>query len=169
MTAKPLTKTQLELFEKFGSREEHDQMVSRLLAGSSKFTLTSEKTGQRFTYWIRSGAKDRNKNWSTGNQNLLFFFVKVLTGPDNESSFTWMGTIQRQSLESMPHFSARRDFSAAPSRFAIEWFLHHLFVGGVIPQGATLEWASSCARCGRTLTVPESIQSGFGPECIGYV
>jgi len=27
----------------------------------------------------------------------------------------------------------------------------------------------ACGRCGRTLTVPESIASGFGPECIRYV
>src|SRR5882672_9405186 len=28
-------------------------------------------------------------------------------------------------------------------------------------------WHSgSCGRCGRTLTVPESVLSGFGPECI---
>jgi hypothetical protein len=26
-----------------------------------------------------------------------------------------------------------------------------------------------CGRCGRELTVPESIKSGFGPECIKYV
>jgi len=24
-----------------------------------------------------------------------------------------------------------------------------------------------CGRCGRVLTVPESVESGFGPECIG--
>jgi hypothetical protein len=24
----------------------------------------------------------------------------------------------------------------------------------------------SCARCGKKLTVPESIESGFGPECV---
>jgi hypothetical protein len=25
----------------------------------------------------------------------------------------------------------------------------------------------TCARCGRTLTVPESLVNGFGPECNG--
>lgn len=26
-----------------------------------------------------------------------------------------------------------------------------------------------CGRCGRQLTVPESIESGFGPECVKMI
>jgi hypothetical protein len=34
--------------------------------------------------------------------------------------------------------------------------------------GATLEFwhEGRCGRCGRRLTVPDSIASGYGPECV---
>lgn len=35
----------------------------------------------------------------------------------------------------------------------------------VEPEGTHLTLRGSCARCGRTLTVPVSIHRGFGPDC----
>jgi hypothetical protein len=37
---------------------------------------------------------------------------------------------------------------------------------GALPSGWEFRHEGRCGRCGRTLTVPESIDSGFGPECI---
>ena len=34
-------------------------------------------------------------------------------------------------------------------------------------KGFNLHHEGRCGRCGRKLTVPESIESGFGPECAG--
>lgn len=167
--AKKLNKTQLEQFASVDSRDPHELLMTRLLAGSAKFTLTSAVTGKRFTFWIRSGAEDRDKNWSTNNQNHCFYFVKVLDGPDNSKDYRWLATLRRTSSESnVISFEARYDSRTAPSRYAIEWFIHKVFVVGIIPPDVTIDWAASCNRCGRLLTVPESIKSGFGPECIGH-
>ena len=37
--------------------------------------------------------------------------------------------------------------------------------GAALPEGYEARHEGRCARCGRALTVPESIDSGFGPEC----
>lgn len=167
--AKALTKQQVADYAAVDSRDPHDLLMTRLLAGSAKFTLTSRKTGNRFTFQIRSGAKDRSKNWSTNNQNHTFYFVKVLNGPDNGKDFMLIGFLKRADESSkIVSFEAYQKTRTAPSRFAIEWFLQKVFVVGVIPDDVTIDWASSCNRCGRELTVPESIKSGYGPECLGH-
>lgn len=167
--AKPLTQKQLDMFQSVESRDAHLALMQGLLAGSAKFTLVSGKTGQRFTYWIRSGAKDRDKNWTVNNQNPCFYFVKVLRGPDNSRDYHWLATLRRTDAESdVVSFEARHDSRTSPSRFAIEWFLRMVFVVGVIPEGVEILWSTCCKRCGRELTVPESIKSGYGPECIAH-
>lgn len=164
-----VTKKAIELYEGFETQSEHDQMMSRLLAGSAKFTLVSGKTGQRFTFQIRSGAKDRDKYWSTNNQSRTFYYVKVLTGPDNTNDFTLIGFLKRGDAESkVVTFEAHSKHKTAPSRFAIEWFIRAIFIVGIIPEGVEILWSANCNRCGRDLTVPESIKSGYGPECIGH-
>ena len=166
------TKKQLDMFQQVESISPHQLLMKQLLAGSCKFTLVSRKTGQRFTYWIRSAAKDRDKNWTVNNQDKQFYFVKLLTQPDNDSwsSYVWLASLRRHSEESLAiSFEARNDYRTAPSRFAIEWFIRQVFIVGNIPADVEILWAGSCARCGRTLTVPESIKSGFGPECVGMM
>ena len=167
--AKALTKNQLEAFAQLDLKPPHILLMDRLLAGSAKFTLTSRKTGNRFTFQIRSGAKDRSKNWSTNNQNHTFYFVKVLNGPDNGKDFMLIGFLKRTTEDSkIVSFEPYQKTRTAPSRFAIEWYLQRIFVVGVIPEDVDIDWASSCNRCGRELTVPESVRSGYGPECIGH-
>jgi hypothetical protein len=38
-----------------------------------------------------------------------------------------------------------------------------------LPESLEIWHEGSCLRCGRKLTVPESIESGYGPECIKSV
>ena len=51
------------------------------LAGNATFTVTSKRTGTRFTFKIRQ-PKPTTPH-----------FVKVLTGPNNESDYRFIGTI----------------------------------------------------------------------------
>jgi hypothetical protein len=51
---------------------------------------------------------------------------------------------------------------------AAAWLFGHLLERRPLPR-CTVHHEGRCGRCGRTLTVPESIESGFGPECINYV
>ena len=36
---------------------------------------------------------------------------------------------------------------------------------GALPEFIEIWHEGKCGKCGRTLTVPSSIESGFGPEC----
>ena len=52
----------------------------------------------------------------------------------------------------------------APSMKALKWFLRN-------PESEEVAFyhMGRCGRCGRPLTNPESIESGYGPECIKHV
>lgn len=57
------------------------------LAGNATLTVVSRKTGTRFTYKIQAP-----KDSDPGNNPI--WFVKGLTGSDNESDFTYLGQIR---------------------------------------------------------------------------
>jgi hypothetical protein len=134
----------------FATREEARQFA---LAGNARLTLVSRATGTRFTYRVRR--PEEGKPW----------FVQVLTGPDNESSYTFFGTIFADgAFRHSPRASIRPE---APSAGAFTWFWQVLAKDGPLPAGIEVHHEGRCGRCGRALTVPESIESGFGPECAG--
>lgn len=49
------------------------------------------------------------------------------------------------------------------------WFWRTLTSGREFPAGFEFWHEGRCARCSRRLTVPESVASGFGPECVKLV
>jgi hypothetical protein len=120
------------------------------LAGNAVFTIVSTRTGTRFTYRVRVCENDAT-----------LYFVQVLTGPDNTSDYKYLGIIRRGVFFWTKKSSIARD---APSSKAFEWFWAHTMRGDL--AGVDIHHEGRCGRCGRPLTVPESIQSGFGPECI---
>jgi hypothetical protein len=120
-----------------------------ILAGNATITIRSEKTGQRFTYKIRK-AKDGN-----------IFFVSLMNGSDNESSFAYLGTIKNNHYQHGRKSTIGQD---EPSNKAFDWSFKQLTHDN-IPTALKVWHEGSCGRCGRKLTVPESIESGIGPEC----
>jgi hypothetical protein len=145
---------QPELSLDSGAVIEGQEAIRRfVMAGNSTFTLVSRKTGTRFTYKVQV-AKDGNMH-----------FVKALTGQDNENSFTYFGYIRRDVFL---HGKKSRIGIDAPSVKAFAWFWRRLVSGGNL---AAMEFyhEGHCGRCGRKLTVPESIRTGLGPECAGRV
>lgn len=128
-----------------------------VLAGNATFTLRSVRTGTRFTYRVRKTRADAP------------WFVSVLTGNDNEHAYTYLGTIHQRN-EAYRHGVKSPLAYDAPSAKAFAWFWPHLeecFRRQRGELGPNLEvWHEGrCGRCGRKLTVPESIASGLGPEC----
>ena len=47
------------------------------------------------------------------------------------------------------------------------WVLWLLSEGKSLPEGYEVRSSGTCMRCGRKLTVPESIDQMVGPECAG--
>lgn len=125
-----------------------------LLGGNATFTLVSTKTSARYTYKVQ--VCDSNEN---------LYFVKVMTGSDNENDYTYLGTLRtagttQAMILAYGHGKKSRIAQDAPSALAFGWFIGHL-------ESAAIEmWHEGrCCSCGRKLTTPESLVRGQGPEC----
>jgi hypothetical protein len=122
-------------------------------AGNATVTLKSKKTETRFTYRLRAS--------DDGNAT----FVGVLTGSDNESQYSYLGRIWRDVFYQGRRVPRAGDITSdAPSMKAFAWTWKQL-VQGKLPDSLEIYHEGSCGRCGRKLTVPESIARGIGPEC----
>lgn len=124
-----------------------------ITAGKARFTVQNTETGNRFTYRAKA-AKD-----APG-----LFFVSLLTGANNESDYQYIGFIRGGAF--IPGGRKSRISAEAPSVKAFGWVWRN---ASNLPAKVEVHHEGCCGRCGRTLTVPESIKSGFGPECITMV
>lgn len=131
-----------------------------MTAGHARVTLRSQRTGTRYTYRL-AFAKDR----ATGKPDPSTIFVSVLNGPDNTADYKWFANLKGSRL-----FIGRKNpkpgdlTSETPSVKAFNWAWSRL-IADMIPEQLDVWHEGSCGRCGRDLTVPESVESGFGPEC----
>jgi hypothetical protein len=127
-----------------------------VLAGKAIFTVSNDK-GEHFTY--RVNAKDDRR--IAGKK---VYFASLLTGPDNENSYSYMGLLlpNRFSLKLTKGSKVGRD---AKSVQVLCWALQMIRKGSPLPNGYAIQHAGRCCRCARILTEPESIEIGIGPEC----
>ena len=123
-----------------------------LLAGKAIFTVKNSQTGRRFTFRIQ-----------TCKENPALFFVAVLAGADNETDYQYLGTIHQDRYT---YGRKSRIGEQAFSAQAFQWVWTHI---DRLPGCIQVCHAGRCGRCGRLLTVPESLEQGFGPECVQKV
>jgi uncharacterized protein DUF6011 len=126
-----------------------DDALTFIKAGNARFTLRSAKTGERFTYRVRE------------SQDGKVHFVSLLTGTDNESHYSYMGVLDTNKLRPTAKSKIAID---APGFKAFDWTWYQMSQGR-LPDALEIWHEGSCGRCGRALTVPESIDRGIGPEC----
>jgi hypothetical protein len=113
--------------------------------GNATFTLQGKQS--RYTYKVRK---------SEGEKPLLF--VSLLTAPDE---YTYLGILGEASLRMTK--ASKLNETSAPVK-AFNWFWNRETMSAPLP-GLEFFHAGKCCRCGRELTVPESIERGIGPEC----
>jgi Family of unknown function (DUF6011) len=124
-------------------------------AGKATVTFRSLASGNRFTYKIVA-AKKRNPN------DAPTWFVKLLNGQDNNSSYVYIGTIRNNQFFWTGKSHVSKD---ASSFIGFQFCYSHLADSKIV--GFEVWHEGKCGRCGKKLTVPESIASGFGPDCLG--
>lgn len=93
--------------------------------------------------------------------------VQLLTGPDNTKSYTDMGWLDPDTGALK---TVKRNFGYANA--LLSKVLQRVWKGQcaeVEKHGFLIHHIGFCGRCGRDLTVPESIERGIGPECIKHI
>ena len=137
--------------------------MSFVRAGRAIFTVSNDK-GDHYTFRVK--AKDFADG--TGTKH----FVSLLTGPENTSNYTYMGMLSSPALDNIsgkpPHVfpTAKSKFALASKPVQVFNFAMRVISGAqALPAGYDVKHAGRCGRCGRLLTVPESIDRGIGPEC----
>lgn len=149
------------------------------LGGDAILTLENVTNGKRFTYRLTAGDPREGQDPARAP-----IFVKILTGSNNEEDYTLVGMIFRddrgQPTFSYRHFDgtwgAKRFKSPigedAPSAKGARWLLDRIhehrsapILFGDLDERFAVYHEGRCCRCGRTLTVPESVESGVGPDC----
>lgn len=124
------------------------------LSGKATLTLKSKKTETRFTYKV------------TASKDGAVHFVSLLGGPDNTSDYRYFGYIRRGIFF---YGNAKAKVAVdAPSTKAFTWAWGAM-MKGTMPDQLEVWHEGRCGRCGRKLTVPESLASGFGPECVQHI
>ena len=128
-----------------------------IFAGKAKFTIKNETTKNRLTFQVKK-TKDRR------NPDKKYYFISVLTGTDNNSCYTYMGMVKEEKEQRQFYLTAKSKFKEEVTCVKVfKWFINHI---NNLPSCIKVYHKGCCARCGKTLTVPESILSGFGSECI---
>lgn len=137
-----------------------DTVEKFVFAGKSFFTVRNLESGNRLTFRVKK--LDEGKSW---NKKPLWF-VSVLVGSDNTSNYSFIGT--NFDHTSFKHSKKSRITSDAQAVKVWNWLTKRWHLIDSYPN---LEvWHEGrCGRCGRKLTVPESIESGFGPECVHLI
>jgi hypothetical protein len=121
-----------------------------MLAGRARVTVVSQKTGVRFTFRVAVRTGDPTSP----------HFVSLLTGPDNTSSYTFMGTI----FDGKVYRTGRSFNKDAPAAKAFAWVWSYVS-RGELPPHCEIWHEGCCGKCGKPLTVPSSIAIGLGPDC----
>lgn len=124
-----------------------------VLGGRARFTLVSKQTGKRYTYRV-SKAKDTDD----------VFFASLLVGQNNEQDYEYIGFTKNGNAL----IPGKKGNPSHPAFLGLDWALRQ-FSAGKMPEQLEFWHEGRCARCGRALTDPASIEAGFGPECINHI
>ena len=143
------------------------QVKKFVLAGDARFTLVSTQTGKRFTYRVRAKIDETLDTIGQAEATPAIWFVSLLTGSDNENDYQYLGFI-RPNMRYL-HGTKSKIGAQAPSARAFAYVWELLAGFNRMPAEVEIWHEGMCGRCGRALTVPESIESGFGPECAKHI
>jgi hypothetical protein len=137
-----------------------------IYAGNARVTLVSRMTGARYTYRVRALPPTK---WDSERREYVevdgppsTWLVQLLVGSDNNSSYKPLGLSNDTTLL-VPTQNSRYSVESKPFR-AFKYAIGNLR-RGEIPEDLEIWHEGRCGKCNRALTVPESIATGFGPEC----
>jgi len=141
-------------------------ILAFMLAGDATITFKNAKSGTHLTYRLQR-SELTEAEIAQGKKPI--YFVKLLTGSDNENDYTYIGIIapdryKNNALAFRTTGKSKLTMDSKPCMVLARAF--EFFVSGKMPFGLEVWHEGRCGRCGRKLTTPESVERGFGPDCI---
>lgn len=138
-----------------------------LLAGRGVLTLRSKATGEHRTLRVGRKKEYAGEPQLRPDHDPLFF--RAVYAPDDVREDKYLGCVTTRGWYSTKNAGTAQAM-ADYVRIA-RWVGQHAVSGqlGALLRQAEVWHEGVCGRCGRRLTVPESIETGFGPECAGKV
>lgn len=136
------------------------------------FGLTLENPPKpHYTYRIKVKKGDPDSQYPNDA-----YFVSLLTGPDNTRDYTYLGMLETTRIGDEVGTPSGNVKLTRASKFGddswpvriVRKVIARIFANdtqAIEAAGWTLHHEGRCCRCGRALTVPESVESGIGPEC----
>lgn len=144
---------------KFENRKE--VILPFILGGKAFFTVVSNTSDgvKRFTYKIKA-KKDKGNG-----DKITVWWVSILTSPDNVEGYTFFASLFPNGDDfDYRHGKKTKIGQEAESVKVFKWLLLRL-KQDLIPNHVEVWHMGRCGKCGRPLTVPESIERGIGPDC----
>jgi len=95
-------------------------------------------------------------------------FVKLLNGPDNTKDFAYLGMLNPTTGEvrlTLKSCAGDTSWAVRIVRRVLAQMFEGQGIAGITCHGWEVDHMGKCGRCGRPLTVPESIECGIGPDC----
>ena len=125
-----------------------------LFAGKTKFTISNEKD-QHYTFKVKQ-IKDTHR-----------YMVLLLTGPNNSNDFTYLGMLWDESVRPVS-LTQKSKFNKDSTPYKVFCYAQSVLANkNTLPEGYSILPSGTCFKCGRELTTPESIRTGYGPVCGG--
>jgi hypothetical protein len=138
-----------------------------VLAGKAIFTVKNA-TGVHYTYRVTKG-KPSEKYPTPG------YFLALLTGPDNENDYTYVGMVKPLIDDGIHPLTVKltqaSKFTEDSLTVKVANFAFRVICNTQpMPAGYSIDGEGRCGRCGRLLTHPDGIANdgyrlGFGPVC----
>lgn len=131
------------------------QFRNFIFAGSSIFTLENSETGNYITFRIKQVKKNGQL---VPNQ----FTIQCKSLNDGDHGYKFLGFLNLDRKYFKRWGNTNPDYIGYKTLY---WLLSNL---ENLERFTKLEiyHEGVCCKCGRTLTVPESIDNGIGPECM---
>lgn len=117
-----------------------------IFGGKSFVTFLNTNTSNRFTYKVVKHKTDD------------IYFINVLTSPD---TYTFFGTYRNGQFKHSP----KARISAEAQSVKVFQFVIAKLATNTLSNLIEIYHDGRCGKCGKQLTVPESVETGFGPEC----
>jgi hypothetical protein len=129
-----------------------------ITAGDATFTIETPNDGH-MTF--------RVQHVPASGQYAESYFVKTLTGPCNESDFTYIGKLnlftgQVETTRKSEKWNGTLRLRLLNRILCRIWGNEH---ASFEQHGYRVHHEGRCCRCNRKLTTPASVESGIGPEC----